>query len=151
MPREKSAGAIIYRIKDNIPHYLLLHYPSGHWEFARGHGEEGESEEETVIREIEEETGIKNFKIIPGFKGHSKLIFRRVYGLTGEARKKAPWVVKIVTLYLAQTKTEKVILSKEHQDFVWLPYEKAYKKLLPKGKDVLKKANDFLILKKRRG
>lgn len=149
MPQEKSAGAIIFTIKDNIPYYLLLHYPSGHWEFARGHGEPGESEEVTARREIAEETDIKDLSIIPGFKEYSKFSFRKTYGLTGEAKKRAPWVFKIVTLFLAQTFTENVKISKEHKGFAWLPYEEAHKKLIKNAKEILKKANDFLISTKR--
>src|SRR3989344_2002612 len=138
MPRETSAGAIIFRMVDRMPFYLLLHYHSGHWEFARGHGEPGESEEKTVRREVEEETGLRNVRIVPEFKECSKFVFRRTYGLTGEARKKAPWVFKVVTLYLAQADTDMVVLSKEHKGFMWLPYEQAHKKLLKNGKEVLK-------------
>ncbi|MBI3631277.1 MAG: NUDIX domain-containing protein [Candidatus Staskawiczbacteria bacterium] len=145
MPKEKSAGAVIFRMENGKPYYLILHYHSGHWEFARGHIEEGESEENTVRREIEEETGLKDIKIMPGFKEYSKFFFRRTYGLTGKAKKKAPWVFKIVTLYLAETKTENVVISKEHKGFAWLPYEDAVKKLLKNGKEILKKANDFVI------
>ena len=145
MPKETSAGAIIFKVVDNESHYLLLHYQSGHWEFARGHGEEGEDVETTVRREVAEETGITDLKIIPGFVGHSKLVFKRTYNLAPKDKKKAPWIVKFVTLYLAQTQTENVVLSKEHKGFVWLPYVEAHKKLLPKGRVVLKKANDFLI------
>lgn len=144
MPKEKSAGAIIYVIKNGVPHYLLLHYPSGHWEFARGHGEEGETEEETVRREVAEETGLKDVKIIPGFKEHTKLIFKRTYNLPPEKKDQAPWIVKIVTLYLAEAQTQEVKISHEHKGFLWLPYEAAHKKLLKKGKDALKKANDFI-------
>ena len=144
MAKEKSAGAIIYIMKNGAPHYLLLHYPSGHWEFARGHGEMGESEEATVRREVFEETGLRDVKIIPGFKEHTKLIFRRTYNLPPEQKKNAPWIVKIVTLYLAEATTQDVKISEEHQGFLWLPYEQAHKKLLKKGKDALKKANDFL-------
>ena len=145
MPRENSAGAIIFRMKDGVPHYLLLHYPSGHWEFARGHGEPGESEEQTVRREIAEETGLKDVKIIPGFKEYSKFMFRRTYNLKPEEKKKAPWIFKIVTLYLAKAYTENVVISHEHKDFAWLPYEQAHKKLLKNGKEILKKANEFIL------
>lgn len=151
MPREKSAGAIIFRREGNNIYYLLLHYKTeskrgGHWGFAKGHVEEGETEEETAKREIVEETGIKNIKINHGFKELEKYFFRKSYGLKGEARKKAPWVFKSVIFYLAETETKEVKISEEHSDFIWLPYEEALKKLTFKNaKNILKKANDFVI------
>ncbi|OGZ67548.1 MAG: hypothetical protein A3C58_02250 [Candidatus Staskawiczbacteria bacterium RIFCSPHIGHO2_02_FULL_34_10] len=145
MPKEKSAGALIYRIQNNIPYYLLLHYHSGHWEFAKGHIEEGENPEEAAKREVEEETGIKDLKIIPGFKEYIKYFFRNNYDLKGEAKKKAPWIFKLVVFYLAETCTEDVKISNEHIGFVWLPYQEAMKKLTFKNaKNLLKKANNIL-------
>ena len=152
MPKEKSAGAIIYLMKNNVPHYLLLHYPSGHWEFAKGHIEEGEKTEETAKREIEEETGIKNIKLIPGFKEYSKYFFKKSYDLEGEAKKLAPWVFKLVIFYLAETDTENVKISDEHKGFLWLPFTEAIKKLTFKNaKELLKKADDFGSKKSVRG
>ena len=148
MPKEKSVGAIIFRREAGRIYYLILHYPSGHWEFARGHGEEGEDEQKTARREIKEETGLKDLKIISGFRGYSKFFFRRTYGLAGEARKNAPWVFKLVVLYLAQAKTGNVKISKEHQGYAWMLYGDAVKKLPKNAKEVLKKANDFLKSKK---
>ena len=147
--REKSAGAIIFRNVDGEPHYLLLHYPSKHWEFAKGHIEEGENIEETIRREVKEETGIKDLKIIPGFKEYSKYFFKKSYGLIGEAKKKAPWVFKLVVFYLAETKTEEVVISKEHIGFAWLPFEEAVKKTTFKNaKELLTKANEYIISRK---
>jgi len=149
MPREKSAGAIIYHIIDGVPHYLLLHYPSGHWEFAKGHIEGGENVEQTIRREVEEETGIKDLKIIPGFKEQSKYFFRKSYGLKGEAKKKAPWVFKLVVFLLAETKTDNVVISKEHKDFLWLPFKEAVKRITYKNaKELLKRADDYIIKSK---
>lgn len=149
MPREKSAGAIIFRMVDGVPHYLLLHYHSGHWEFAKGHIEEGEDFETTIRREVEEETGIKDLKIITGFKEYSKYFFRKSYNLVGEAKKKAPWVFKLVLFLLAETKTEEVKISKEHIGFAWLFFEEAVKKTTYKNaKELLKKANEFIISSK---
>ena len=147
MPREKSAGAIIYRMKDNITHYLLLHYHGGHWEFARGHLDKGEDEMQTVLREVEEETGIKDLAIVPGFKGYSRFFFRRVWNLKPKEKESAPWVFKLVILYLAETKTEEVKISKEHQGFAWLPYEEAIKKLPKDAKRVFKQAHEYLVSK----
>lgn len=146
MPRENSAGAIIFRMVDGVPHYLLLHYPSGHWEFAKGHIEPGESVEQTIIREAEEETGIKDLQITPGFKENSKYFFRKSYGLKGEAKKKAPWVFKLVIFMLAKTETQDVKISKEHIGFAWLPIEEAVKKITFKNaRALLQKAHDYII------
>ncbi len=149
MPRENSAGAIIYRIENGMPLYLLLHYPSGHWEFAKGHIEKGEKPEDAAKREIEEETGIKNIVLVPGFKEYSKYFFKKSYDLEGEAKKKAPWVFKLVVFYLAETNTENVEISKEHKGFLWLPFEAASKKLTYKNaKELLKKADDHIVSRK---
>lgn len=146
MPKEKSAGAIIFRIVGNEPHYLLLHYPSGHWEFAKGHIEDGENPEEAAKREIKEETGIKDSKLMPEFKEYTKYFFRKNYGLEGKAKKTAPWVFKLVIFYLAETKTENVKISHEHKGFAWMPYHQAFKKLTYKNaKNLLIKANDYVI------
>ena len=148
MPREKSAGAIIFRIENNVPHYLLVHYESGHWEFAKGHIEDGEKPEDAARREIAEETGIKDIKIIPGFKEYIKYFFRNNYNLKKEDKNKAPWIFKLVVFYLAQTNTKEVNISEEHTGFVWLPYQEASKKLTFKNaKNLLKKANELISAK----
>jgi 8-oxo-dGTP pyrophosphatase MutT (NUDIX family) len=59
MTYEKSCGAIVYRKHHgNLEILLIKHINSGHWSFPKGHVEEGESEMETAVREIKEETGI---------------------------------------------------------------------------------------------
>ncbi len=155
MPREKSAGAIIFRTENGIKYYLLLHYaPSepgkrGQWGFAKGHVEEGETEEETARREVAEETGIKDLKIISGFKELEKYFFRKSYGLEGAARKKAPWVFKMVIFFLAETKNKEIKISSEHTGFLWLPIDEALKKTTFKNsKKLLKDANDFIVSRK---
>jgi bis(5'-nucleosidyl)-tetraphosphatase len=154
MPVEKSAGAIIYRIEDGTPLYLLLHYPSqsrrgGHWEFAKGHIEEGEGEEKTMRREIEEETGIKDLKIIPGFKKYIKYFFRQYPTKVPEGAKKGgktPWIFKLVVFFVAETKTKDVKISPEHTGFLWLPIDEAIKKTTFKNsKKLLQEASDFIV------
>lgn len=150
MPQEKSAGAIIFRMIKGVPHYLLLRYPSKHWEFAKGHIEPGESLEKTVRREVQEETGITDLKIIPGFKKYSKYFFKKHYHLSGAEKKKAPWVFKLVTFYLAETRTEIIVLSPEHLAFAWLPIKEALKKTTFKNaKELLKQADAYLLLRKK--
>lgn len=59
MKKEKSCGAIVFYLKDNKEQILLIkHSNSGHWSFPKGHVEAGETEVETAVREIKEETGV---------------------------------------------------------------------------------------------
>lgn len=148
MPREKSAGAIIFRKEGSETLYLLLKYRSGHWEFPRGHIEAGETEEQAARREIEEETGIENLDFIPGFKEYTKFVFKKTYNLKPEEKKKAPWIFKLITFFVAETTAKEVVLSEENIGFLWLPYEQALKKLTFKpAKGVFTKAHNFISAK----
>ncbi|MEE8168583.1 MAG: bis(5'-nucleosyl)-tetraphosphatase [Candidatus Hydrothermarchaeales archaeon] len=135
MPVEISAGAIVFRRQEKKINYLLLHYESGHWDFAKGNVERGEEAKETVLREIEEETGIKDARFIEGFKEEISYFYKRA-GKT---------IYKKVIFFLAETLTERVELSYEHIDYGWLGYEEALERLTYKNaKEVLKKADAFL-------
>ena len=59
MAYEKSCGAIVFRkYHGNTELLLIKHVVGGHWSFPKGHMEAGETERETALREIKEETGI---------------------------------------------------------------------------------------------
>ncbi len=152
MVLEKSAGAVIFRKessfakatedKSDKPLFLLLCYPSishrapkDYWDLPKGHIEKGEELEETVKREVEEETGLKDVEFVEGFKETIKYFFK------WEEKN----ILKFVTYYLMETKTKEVKISGEHIGYEWLPHEEAIEKLTFKNaKEILKKANDFL-------
>jgi len=134
MKNERSAGAILFRKNKEIK-YLLLQYEAKHWDFPKGNIEAGESDEDTVKREIEEETGIKDINIIKDFKEKIKYFFK----FEGEV------INKEVVFYLARTETEHIKLSFEHIGFEWLAYNDAMDKLTFKNaKEILLKANKFI-------
>jgi len=134
MSREKSCGAVVFR-KNGEVEYLLLHYEAGHWDFVKGQVEPNESEKDTVMRELEEETGLTKAKFVEDFREEINYFFRRG-GKT---------IYKEVAYFLIQAQNRKVELSYEHVEYEWLSYEKAMKKLTFKNsKDVLKKAHKFL-------
>jgi 8-oxo-dGTP pyrophosphatase MutT (NUDIX family) len=139
MTFERSAGAIIFRRENADIIYLLLNYPSGaertYWDLAKGHIEKDEEELATVKREVEEETGLKDIKILDGFREQIKYSF-----MSGKQL-----VSKVVTFYLAETHNKEVRISPEHIGYIWLPYQEASDRLtFVNAKNVLKKAREFI-------
>lgn len=56
----EAAGGIVVNPKGE----LLMIYRNGHWDLPKGKMEKGESPDQTAVREVEEECGIKNLKIL---------------------------------------------------------------------------------------
>ena len=132
---ETSAGAVIFREVNDERLYLVLHYPSGHWDFVKGKMEEGESTHETVIRETQEETGISDLEFIEGFEETIRYDFQ----FEGEL------IHKKVIFYLAKTKTEEIIISHEHLGFLWTDFENAKQKTTyDNAKSIITKAENLL-------
>ena len=106
--------------------YLLIRNKrSAHWGFPKGHVEPGETDEETAIREVLEETGI-NIEIIPGFVKKSE------YTIQGK-------IEKSVSIFLAKTKnTEYNLQIEEIEECGWFNFQDALK--------TLNYENDKLIL-----
>ncbi len=135
MPVEHSAGAIVFRPEIKQILYLILHYEEGHWGYPKGHIEKGETIEETVRREIREETGIADIDVISGFKELTKYFF------VFEGQR----IFKTVVFLLARTHTKKVELSFEHIGYEWLPYPEALQRITFKDeKTLLEKAKKFI-------
>ena len=133
---EKSSGAVIFRDTPEGIVFLLLHYPSGHWDFVKGKMEKVENPLDTVIREAKEETGISDLNFVEGFEENIEYDFQ----FEGEL------IHKKVVFYLAKTNTEKITISHEHLDFVWLDYKSAFEKITyQNAKSVLSKANQLLF------
>jgi bis(5'-nucleosidyl)-tetraphosphatase len=133
---EISAGAVLHLMDENFEiNYLILNYSYGHWDFPKGNIESGETEIDTIKREVMEETGIVDIKLIEGFRQQ----------ISYKYRKKSKLVHKTVIYYLAETKSNKVVLSFEHVNFAWLNFDDALNKLsFENSKKVLKNAKEFL-------
>jgi len=132
MIQEKSVGAVVfYRGKEIL--YLLLHHKTDYWNFPKGNVEQQETEDATARREILEETGL-TVEFVSGFRETVHWIYTR------DGQK----VSKDVVFFLAEAKKQDVIISFEHEGFVWLNYDDAMKKLrFPTAKKVLEKAHQF--------
>ncbi len=62
---ERSCGAVVYTERDGQRRYVLV--KGGYVGLPKGHMEKGESERETAVREIREETCVST-QIVPGFR-----------------------------------------------------------------------------------
>ena len=110
---ERSCGAVVFRKENNEIRYLLIrNRRSAHWGFPKGHVEPGETDEETAIREVAEETGL-SIRILPGFVKKSD------YTIQGK-------IEKSVSIFLAETEeTDYTLQVEEIEECGWFEYEKA--------------------------
>lgn len=121
--KERACGCII--IENGK--VLLIKQTTGHWGFPKGHMEEGETEEETALREVKEETNLdveidKNKKYTVEYttdKGKDK----------------------IVTLFLAKKKSGELKPQEcEISKLEWLEFNEALETLTYENtKEVLRK------------
>lgn len=123
-----SCGAVI--VKNDK--FLLVHQNSIYWGFSKGHIEGDETEIETTLREIKEETNL-DVDLIEGFREEF------YYEVPGKHRK--------IVLFLAKSDSYDVTVGDDVEGYEWLSYEKALERLTyDNSKEVLKKAKEFLIL-----
>lgn len=143
---EVSVGAVVFRETAAGREYLLLHYPSGHFDFPKGHIEPGETEEETLRRETLEETGIETLDVLP-----SRSSIRYFYAAKGTERERREregrglWIFKQVHFFPARTTEEDVVISHEHIGYVWLPFVEALEKVtFENARRILRETEEYL-------
>ncbi len=135
MIKETSAGIIVYTKENTKKLFLLLHYPSGHWDFVKGKMEKNETTHETAIRETKEETGITDIVFVENFEEWVGYDFK----YQGEL------VQKKVVFFLAETKTKEIKISHEHSGYTWMDYNSSIEKLtFDNAKTILTKAQKLL-------
>lgn len=123
MKYEKSCGAVVFD-GDKI---LLIKQLEGHWGFPKGHVEGGETEVQTAVREIKEET---NYDV----EIDERYRYQESYSPKEDVKKDVVYFVakKMGGNMLAQ--------AEEIQDIKWLNIEDAINKLTyQSSKNVLRK------------
>ncbi len=79
--REPTAGGIVFRRgKDNRIEILLIQDAKDRWTIPKGHIEEGESAKQTAEREIREETGLQEMRVL-NWLGKINFRYRRASSL----------------------------------------------------------------------
>ena len=132
---EKACGAVVYTILNGQIHYVIIQQQEGFHGFPKGHVEKNETEEETALREIYEEVGLRP-TLIKGFKVIDE------YPLPHKQN-----VIKQVVYFLAEYNSQTIIIQEEELlGAMLLPYEEAIKILdYESSRKVLAQADHFLL------
>ena len=130
----KSCGFIVYKRVNNQKFYLVIRSLNGDFGFPKGHTEPGESEIETAIRELKEETGIE-VKIIEGFRRQIEYELRNI-----------PNTIKQSVYFLGECTSDKIICQEsEVSEARFFSYEDATKILtFEETKSILIDAEKFI-------
>ena len=130
----KSCGFVAYKRIENANYYLIIKSQNGDVGFPKGHMESGESELETAIRELKEETGV-DVNVIQGFRRQIEYELRRV-----------PDTIKQSVYFLGECTSDKIICQEaEVAEASFISYEDALKILtFEETKNILKDAEIFI-------
>ncbi len=131
---ESSCGAVVFREDGRERRFLLIrNRRSAHWGFPKGHIEQGESHEQTAMREVREETGI-DIDILPEF------VRRSDYTIQGK-------VEKSVFLFLGHAlQTELHRQEEEIEECGWFTFDDAMETLnYENDKRILSQARDYFL------
>ena len=133
---EKSCGAVVYCQNGNEITYLLACERSGYWVFPKGHMEAGESEHDTALREVKEETGL-DVSFVEGF---------RVTDEHSLAREGRPNTIKQTVYFLARYEGQEFTPQEtEIAKIALMDYESAMETLqFDSFKQILAQAHRFL-------
>ena len=133
----QAFGIIPLREKNRAWETLLVKHQKGHWAFPKGHPEPGEMPQETALRELKEETGLKVKHLLPKEPLKEFYIFKQEGKL----------VEKTVTYYLAEVEGEVTLQREELEACRWLSFGEAAKlATFPESKKLAEKAR-YLVVK----
>jgi len=115
---DKSYGIILIFRKDNHEdRFLILRHNAGHWSFPKGHKEEGETSVEAALRELEEESGIKEIEF-----AKDTPVIKENYSF----EKNGNHYDKTNEYFIAFTKDDIVkIQNSEINEYKWATYDEA--------------------------
>ena len=134
MRKEKSCGALVYRYDNGKLLLLLLrHRHGGHWSFPKGHVEENETETETALREVREETGL-HVSLQEGFR-HTVEYYPK------------PGVKKMVVYFLGKAEPNETAVRQEIEisELKWVEWKEAFQAVTFKNdRDLLNMAKNHL-------
>ena len=132
MKFEKSCGAVVYKAVSDATLFLIEHMALGHTSLPKGHMEERETEEETAVREIKEET---NLDVVLDTR------FRHTISYSPY-----PGIEKTVVFFAAEAASDSLVNQEcEVSALEWMPADAAIRAMTyDTDKEVLARAVEYL-------
>lgn len=114
-PKVKSCGVIVFREEPELAFLLMQH--TDRWDLPKGHVDPGETELETALRELEEETGIsaKDIELDQDFR-HSQF-----YQVKKKRNGDKPRLKELV-IFLGKLVNDVELKLTEHIGYEWLAW-----------------------------
>lgn len=133
---KKSCGFVAYKEIENERLYLIVRTSNGEYGFPKGHVENNETEHETAIRELKEETNIE-VQIIDGFRRQIEYEFPN-----------RPDVMKISVYFLGKYIKEEIVCQEsEVLEARFVPIETALELLsFEETRNILREADTYIDL-----
>ena len=133
-PRLSCGAVVVRRSKDGLMTLMLRAYRN--WDFPKGLCEEGETPMEAAIREVGEETGIKNLDFEWGDRCMETGPYNRG---------------KVARYYVAHTPQVEVEMGispelgrPEHHEYRWMSFDEAYDVAAPRVRLVVQWARQIV-------
>ncbi len=129
---ETSAGGVIYRWRDEVPHILLIRDGYAHWGLPKGHLESGETPDAAALREAQEETGLGDLVLGP-----------RLQTIDWFFRARGRLIHKFCHFFLIESRTGDTVpeVAEGITACVWLPIPRALEQIsYDNARDVVRRA-----------
>lgn len=113
---EKSAGGVVVRVLNGVPHVLVIRDPYQNWGLPKGHLEKNEQAGEAALREVTEETGLDDLVLGP-----------ELATIDWYFRAGARLVHKFCAFYLMRSKVGDPVPEADEgiTECVWIPLDEA--------------------------
>lgn len=135
----KSCGFVVYKIIDDKLFFLIIKSRNGDIGFPKGHMEKNETEIQTAIRELKEETNLE-VDIIDGYRNQLEYEMKGIKD-----------TIKQSLYFLGKAKNDNIICQYEEVEFAkFVLFEEALEALtFNETKELLIKAKNFIENKKQ--
>lgn len=118
--KDEAFGIIPILRRDDTYLFLLIQHHAGHWGFPKGHADPGESAVQAACRELVEETGISDYKLV------DTISFTEQYTFMRDRQRFQKTVIYFPALVLSPAVTHQ---KEEIRAYTWANFETAIARL----------------------